>query len=140
MFKRKASVLMISCFIVLSLLLAACGGGGNDTKATSSNNTGGNDEAKSKEIVVAESSITNILDSAKANFAITNGICEHIFDRLVKFDEKLNVLPSIAESWERVDELIWEFTIKEGVKFQNGDDLKLSDIVIPWKESGKYLR
>ena len=43
---------------------------------------------------------------------------------LTKFDEKMNVQPWLAESWNISDDhLTWTFKIREGVKFSNGDEL-----------------
>lgn len=41
-------------------------------------------------------------------------------ENLVQIDEYLKLKPSIAESWEKVDELTTRFVIREGVTFHNG--------------------
>lgn len=129
MLKKKYLVLVMSCLIILCLLLTACGTGGNDAKVAKEGGIGGDDAAKPKEIVVATKLITNILDAAQANATITSTLCQHIFDGIVEFDENLNVIPGVAKSWERIDELTWEFTIGEGFKFHNGDDLEIADVI-----------
>lgn len=43
---------------------------------------------------------------------------------LTKFDEKMNITPWLAESWNVSDDnLTWTFKIRDGVKFSNGDAL-----------------
>ena len=43
---------------------------------------------------------------------------------LTKFDEKMNIVPWLAESWETSDDkLTWTFKIRNDVKFSNGDPL-----------------
>ncbi|MBR2216683.1 MAG: ABC transporter substrate-binding protein [Selenomonadaceae bacterium] len=43
---------------------------------------------------------------------------------LTKFDEKMNVTPWLADKWEiSEDKLTWTFTLKDGVKFSNGEPL-----------------
>lgn len=44
-----------------------------------------------------------------------------IYDSLVDVDDEGNVLPRLATSWELVDENTWKFTLREGVKFHNGE-------------------
>ncbi len=52
----------------------------------------------------------------------------HVFDTLVGVDENLQLEPSLATSWEAVDDTTWEFKIREGVKFHNGEDLTAHDV------------
>lgn len=43
---------------------------------------------------------------------------------LTKFDEKMNIVPWLADSWQISDDkLTWTFKIKDGVQFSNGDPL-----------------
>ena len=45
-------------------------------------------------------------------------------ETLVKFDEKMNTSPWLAESWEiSNDKLTWTFKIRDNVKFSNGKPL-----------------
>jgi peptide/nickel transport system substrate-binding protein len=41
---------------------------------------------------------------------------------LVYVDFKGKMKPGLATSWRQIDELAWEFKIRSGVKFQNGED------------------
>lgn len=48
---------------------------------------------------------------------------------LTKFDEKMNILPWLADSWQISDDkLTWTFKIKDGVKFSNGDPLTAESV------------
>ncbi len=42
---------------------------------------------------------------------------------LVTLNQKMEVVPQLADSWEVVDDLTWKFHIRQGVKFANGKDL-----------------
>lgn len=54
-----------------------------------------------------------------------------MFDTLLRYDEANNfaVVPWLAESWNRVDDRTVDFTLREGVKFHNGDILTAEDVV-----------
>jgi len=54
-----------------------------------------------------------------------------IFDTLLRYDEVDNfrLVPWLAESWKRVDDRTVDFTLREGVKFHNGDLLTADDVV-----------
>jgi ABC-type transport system substrate-binding protein len=46
---------------------------------------------------------------------------EHIYEKLVDFDEKMDIQPKLAESWEVKDNgLTWVFHLRKGIKFQDG--------------------
>ncbi len=53
----------------------------------------------------------------------------HIFDALVRIDERGRVVPGIALSWSTPDPLTWELKLKPGVKFHDGSELTAEDIV-----------
>jgi peptide/nickel transport system substrate-binding protein len=46
----------------------------------------------------------------------------HIFDNLVVRDLKtMQIVPHLATAWKTIDELTWEFTLRNDVTFHNGD-------------------
>ena len=48
-------------------------------------------------------------------------LVRHIFDPLVEFDPQNKIVPKLAESWRVVDPSSWEFKLRRGVKFHNGE-------------------
>ncbi len=54
----------------------------------------------------------------------------HIFDRLVEYDVNGKIYPSLLKYMPVVskDGIIYNFELKSGIKFTNGDDLKSSDV------------
>ena len=55
-----------------------------------------------------------------------NVIC-NIYDALTDADSGYGVIPSLAESWKRLDDLTWEFKIRPGVRFHDGSRLTAND-------------
>jgi peptide/nickel transport system substrate-binding protein len=53
----------------------------------------------------------------------------HVFDGLVRIDERARVVPGIATSWSTPDPLTWELKLRPGVKFHDGSELTAEDIV-----------
>ncbi|UZF95849.1 ABC transporter substrate-binding protein [Bosea sp. NBC_00550] len=53
---------------------------------------------------------------------------KHIFDTLVRSNEKLQVEPNLAESWKAIDATTWEFKLRKGVKFHDGSDFTAEDV------------
>ncbi|MEW1835715.1 ABC transporter substrate-binding protein [Microbacterium sp. NPDC079995] len=52
-----------------------------------------------------------------------------IYEGLLTRDESGEIQPSLATDYEIVDELTYDFTIREGVKFSDGTDLTVDDVV-----------
>lgn len=51
----------------------------------------------------------------------SENVVRTIYDNLVAFDEKLNIKPSLAQSWETsADGKIWTFHLRKDVKFHDG--------------------
>ena len=58
-----------------------------------------------------------------------------IYDTLLKFDNDGNTVPCLAESWKQVDEITWEFTLRNDVYFHNGDPLTAQDVLFSLKRT-----
>lgn len=57
------------------------------------------------------------------------------FDGLTRIASDGSITPGLAESWTSDDsKKVWEFKIRSGVKFHDGTDLKVSDIVYTYKK------
>lgn len=53
------------------------------------------------------------------------------YDSLTWVDENLDVVPLLATKWEAVsdDQKTWEVAIREGVKFHNGREMTVNDVI-----------
>jgi peptide/nickel transport system substrate-binding protein len=52
----------------------------------------------------------------------------HVFDALTHVDENARLIPGLALSWRAVDSTTWEFKLRRGVRFHNGDELTAEDV------------
>ncbi|MFI0847739.1 ABC transporter substrate-binding protein [Mesorhizobium sp. IMUNJ 23232] len=52
-----------------------------------------------------------------------------IYGALVGTDEKAQIVPGLAESWKPVSETEWHFTLRAGLKFDDGTPLTAQDVV-----------
>ena len=55
-------------------------------------------------------------------------VMKQIYDTLIIQNEELDLEPGLAESWTQIDDLTWEFAIRPGVVFHNGDTLTAHDV------------
>ena len=57
---------------------------------------------------------------------------EHIFDRLVALDNNSQIQPGLAVSWEPLDETTWEFKLREGVTWHDGEPFTAEDVAFTY--------
>ena len=114
-FTKKSFAFLMA--ILMMFALVACGGEKKEeASATGTTNANG-------ELVVGVTSFADTLEPTEQYFSwvITRyGVGEN----LVRFDENGELEPSLAEEWKVSDDkLTWEFKIRDGVKFSNGNPL-----------------
>src|SRR5690606_18508552 len=69
------------------------------------------------------------LDPHKTNLTAAWHVIEHVYNGLVTTNPSLEVVPSLAESWDiSEDGLTYTFHIRQGVLFHNGRDLPAEDV------------
>ena len=56
-------------------------------------------------------------DPHSQNEGLTNNLNSLVYEFLVDRDKELNLRPSLAESWQRVDDTTWRLKLRAGVKF-----------------------
>lgn len=69
-------------------------------------------------------------DPADANLVVNEYTEYDCYDTLLDFNQDgTDVVPALAESWEQVDDLTYTYKIREGVKFSDGSDLTMDDVL-----------
>ncbi len=79
-------------------------------------------------LIVSDGADAKSLDLHATNDSASSRITVQIYDGLVGQDENMEIVPVLAESWERPDELTTVFHLRKGVKFHNGEELKATDV------------
>lgn len=51
-----------------------------------------------------------------------------LYNKLVRIDENLSIVPDLAESWETPNNVTYVFKLRRGVKFHNGRELTSADV------------
>ena len=80
------------------------------------------DRVKRKEIVVGLGAEPRTMLAVTIVDWTTNNMLEHIYDRLLDRDPaSFKPMPMLATSWKIVNDTTWEFVLRKGVKFHNGE-------------------
>lgn len=123
--KRRVLSAVLTCSILAMTVLSGCSGGTNQSSEDNS----------SKEPVYGGSAVVGIqqdvdsLDPHKATAAGTKEILFNVFEGLVKPDENGNLINAVASDYTiSEDGLVYTFTIRDGVKFHNGNTVTASDV------------
>ncbi|WP_211100597.1 ABC transporter substrate-binding protein [Acuticoccus sediminis] len=70
------------------------------------------------------------LDPYSYGDSFTINVLNHVYEGLVRYDRDLKIEPALATSWEIMEDgVTWRFTLREGVKFHNGNDFTAEDVV-----------
>lgn len=132
--KKVVAGLLIAA---MAAALTACGesgsgssGGNTDTVS----NAAVSSEAPDKKLTIAWQAVTTRLDpmyiADQDGFLYAN----MIYDCLVESNHQGEYEPALAESWEvGEDGMTWTFHLREGVKFQNGQDFTSADVVCSYQ-------
>ncbi|MEO1542163.1 MAG: ABC transporter substrate-binding protein, partial [Pseudomonadota bacterium] len=85
--------------------------------------------AFAEKLTIALAAEPTSMDPHFHNLGPNNAMTLHIFDRLVDQDEKQRLIPGLAVSWQPIDDLTWEFKLREGVTFHDGSAFNADDVV-----------
>ena len=83
-------------------------------------------------LVIALPESPDHLDGHRINSAATYWLTSgSVYEALVTADEKRNVVPNLAQSWEAKEGgKVWDFKLQQGVKFHDGSELTAE--VVKW--------
>ncbi|MFC5523765.1 ABC transporter substrate-binding protein [Polaromonas jejuensis] len=73
------------------------------------------------------------MDPYSTNNSFTNSFMNNVYEGLVRFNEKVEIEPALAESWQTVSPTVWRFKLRRNVKFHNGEAMTADDVVFSWQ-------
>jgi peptide/nickel transport system substrate-binding protein len=91
--------------------------------------------ASAEKLVVGLASETTSIDPQFHNTGPNNALSLHIFDRLILQNETQGLYPGLALSWTPIDDLTWEFKLRQGVKFHDGTDFTADDVLCTFERA-----
>lgn len=113
-------------FTAVLLALAAAGGGvaGAQTRMLD-----GQAIDPDAELVVALADDTNNMDPRIGMGSIRSNYIRQVYESLVDVDQQGKPVPGLALSWKPVGDLTWEFTLRPGVTFHDGEPFNADTVL-----------
>src|SRR5262245_50747293 len=84
--------------------------------------------ASARDLVIGQGTDVSLLDPHYSTSASDVNVFFNLYDSLVLRDENLNLTPGLATSWQSVDDNTWQFKLRDGVLFHNGDRFTADDV------------
>jgi len=119
--KSITRTLALALAIIMMIALVACG---NNQPATA--DTPADSEPTEKVLKIGE--LWNITGIDPVNNGTLMKEKAPVVETLVEVDENFGLVGGLATAWESTDSNTWVITIREGVKFHNGDTLTAEDV------------
>ena len=117
--------------LTLSAALCACGGG---KKGDSSGNSSSGETTVSGEFVFGLTQEISDVDPHDDSDAATRSVLFNMYEGLVKPTNTGDIMPAVAENYTVSDDaLIYTFTLRDGVKFSDGNPVTVGDIIYSYK-------
>jgi peptide/nickel transport system substrate-binding protein len=124
--KRFAHLLAV--IIVVTLLLTACGG-----PATTAAPEATTAPAAKSEITVVIANDPATLDPQVSEDGNERAVNDSVYETLLTRDQDMNIIPNLATEYEQVDDTTWQFKLRQGVKFHNGEPFNADAVVFSVK-------
>lgn len=132
--KKMKGLILFSFTILAMLILAGCG---SDDKDGGENAGGESDGRSGGELNIAINAQPPSLDPQVSTATATRDTARLMFESLMVLNADFEPVPFLAEEVETEDNQHFIFTLREGVTFHNGDEMKAEDVVASmnrWKE------
>ncbi len=118
--------------MLVAASLAACSTGGTDTPITSIKV--GTQLAAQQVLNRGLDAMPRTLDPSLSTDVPGQQIIDDLFEGLTTLDEKGNVIPGVATSWDvSPDGKTWTFHLRHDARWSNGDPVTAADFVYAWR-------
>ena len=75
-------------------------------------------------------------DPYAQNESFNNTFNSYVYESLVTYDKKFDVVPQLATKWEQMSPTQWRFHLRPNVKFQEGEPFTADDVVFSINRQG----
>ncbi|MBQ9827909.1 MAG: ABC transporter substrate-binding protein [Lachnospiraceae bacterium] len=130
--KRFLSILLV--MVIAAAALTGCGGGKQNAESTSGTDPSDEQPTSGGSVKVGMTQDLVSLDPHSISDAGTRNVVFNIYEGLVKPTADGDLIPAVASDYKiSEDGMTYTFTLRDGIKFHNGDSVTAKDIVYSLK-------
>jgi len=107
--------------LLVSLSISAQTGATSTTKNATST-------TKARDISIGLQAAITSMDPHYHNVGPNNAMLRHVFETLVKTDDNQKFTPGLALSWRAINDLTWEFKLRQNVRWHDGSPFTAEDV------------
>ncbi|MDR7485354.1 MAG: ABC transporter substrate-binding protein [Armatimonadota bacterium] len=96
--------------------------------------------AQGRPVTIAITGDAETMDPMLSAISTTFSVQRHIMEPLVDNDPDARVVPVLATSWRALDTLTWEFKLRPGVRFHNGEPFNAESVKFSIERSRDHAR
>lgn len=147
--KLKKLSSIIALLVAASFVLSSCGKSASpasspDKAAAPSANAGEKAApsssqtpaaAKRNTLTVATTGDARVIDPHACGDSMSSNALYPVFETLIRHDATGELVPMLATEWKQLDSKSFEFKLRQGVKFHNGEEMKASDVVFSFQRA-----
>lgn len=124
----KRVLFSLALLLTMSVLIVAGCSGSDDEEGDANASGEDQEDSDNRTLTIAIPTDQSSHDIHDHNNTLTEAIHANMYNYLFKKDDEGNIEPELVDSYENIDDLIWEFKLHEDVKFHNGDELTAEDV------------
>ena len=95
--------------------------------------------ARAQQVTIALAVESTSVDPYVLANVSNESLAAHFFDTLVRQDERQRLMPGLALSWRVIQATTWEFVLRRGVKFHDGEDFTAEDVAASIRRAARPL-
>lgn len=81
-----------------------------------------------KELVIIQGTDPQTMDMQMITAQVVVNIGQHISETLLDYDENIKLKPLLAVEWKQIEPTVWQYKLREGVKFSNGEPFNAEQV------------
>ena len=81
-----------------------------------------------KELVIVQGTEPWTMDMQWVTAQVIVNVGNHIQQTLLDYDHSMTLQPNLAVSWEQIEPTVWQYKLREGVEFSNGEPFNADQV------------
>ena len=131
--KAYRKIALVLAVIMVFTMFSGCSSSTSTVPAANGGTSASAPGSDSTTLIVAQSVDAASLDPIQSTSIPNMNFSNNIYNGLTERNSNLEIVPSLATEWKALDDTTWEFILRKGVTFHNGEAFNADAVVYSWK-------